>query len=74
MHKKQENSTNSLTNRINVAFGIHSVGIKEYYTRLLQKLGIKVTKEIEYYFQKQEEARSCPIETLKRKAIKRNVM
>ena len=72
---KTYSGTYSLTNRISIASGVHSIGAEQYYTRLLKKLGIKVTKEIAYYFEKQEQARSRCIETFKKKANKqkRNV-
>ena len=67
---KTYSGTYSLTNRISIASGVHSIGAEQYYTCLLKKLGIKVTKEIAYYSEKQEQARSRHIETLKKKANK----
>ena len=51
-------SSLSLTNRICIALGINSVGFIAYYRRLLMKLGIRLTPDVEHFLRVKDRSRS----------------
>ena len=67
---KTYSGTWSLWNRIAIALGVHSIGAKDHFQRLLSKLGIKITPAVEHYMTKQEPTRTRRMETFKKKAVK----
>ena len=61
----------SLLNQIGIALGIHSVGIVEYFSRLLLKLEIDPTPELLYFLQSQQKGRANRINKSKTKTYKK---
>ena len=61
----------SLSNRISIALGIHSIGTLAYFERLFTKLGITVSDDILHYLTKQERTRNYRIQQYKKKEVKK---
>jgi hypothetical protein len=58
-------ASSSLSNRIGIAVGINSLGMVEYFSRLLKSLGIIMTPNIKHFLEVREKSRSNRLKAIK---------
>ena len=61
----------SLSNRVCLVVGIHSLGTVNYFTRLYAKLGVTMTDDVLHYLATQQKARSYRIKKSKEREYKK---
>ena len=68
---KTYSGSRSLSNRICLALGVHSVGTYEYYMGLFEKCGIFVSADTQHYLRTQQKTRAYRIAQCKKKEVKK---
>jgi predicted small secreted protein len=57
--------SSSLTNRLSIALGINSLGLKEYFKRLFKRLGIRCSSNVLHSLQTRDRSRNYRLKTVK---------